>query len=118
MPLYKLNEWSNVYSKTSGSLWQYYRDEPALGNNGNVVNFTGSSALFKSKVKITEKILAAGNIKNLKIAVPWKYSTFEMTFVNCGINHILTWSADCAISSATGETKLAITDKKNFMFQL
>ena len=28
MPIYNLIEWSNNYSKPSGSLWQYYRDEP------------------------------------------------------------------------------------------
>ena len=27
MPLYNLIEYSDNYSKTSGSLWQYYRDE-------------------------------------------------------------------------------------------
>ena len=27
MPMYNLMEYSNNYSKTSGSLWQYYRDE-------------------------------------------------------------------------------------------
>ena len=29
MLMYNLIEYSNNYSKTSGSLWQYYRDEPA-----------------------------------------------------------------------------------------
>ena len=28
MPMYNLIEYSNNYSKTSGSLWQYYRDKP------------------------------------------------------------------------------------------
>ena len=30
MQIYNLIENSNNYSKTSGSLWQYYRDEPFL----------------------------------------------------------------------------------------
>ena len=30
MPMYNLIEYSDDYSKTSGSLWQYCRDEPAL----------------------------------------------------------------------------------------
>ena len=30
MSMYNLIEYSNNYSKTSGSLWQYYRDEPDL----------------------------------------------------------------------------------------
>ena len=30
MATYSLMEDSDIYSKTYGSLWQYYRDEPAL----------------------------------------------------------------------------------------
>ena len=45
MPVYNLIEYSDTYSKTSGSLWQYYRDKP---NN----NLTDSES-FKSKVKAT-----------------------------------------------------------------
>ena len=30
MPIYKLIEYSNNHSKTSGKIWQYYREEPAL----------------------------------------------------------------------------------------
>ena len=32
MPMYNSIECSDAYSKTSGSLWQYYRDEPVLDN--------------------------------------------------------------------------------------
>ena len=28
MPMYNLIEYSDDYSKTSGSLWQYYKDDP------------------------------------------------------------------------------------------
>ena len=28
MPMYNLIEYSNNYSKNSGSLWQYYKDDP------------------------------------------------------------------------------------------
>ena len=34
MSMYSLIEYSDVYLKTSGSLWLYYRDEPALENGG------------------------------------------------------------------------------------
>ena len=34
MPMYNLIEYSNNYSKTSGSLWQYYKDE----SNDNLAN--------------------------------------------------------------------------------
>ena len=33
VPMYNFIEYSDNYSKTSGSLWQYHRDEPALDNN-------------------------------------------------------------------------------------
>ena len=35
MPMYNLIEYSNNYSKTSGSLWQYYRDLTAAGAIAN-----------------------------------------------------------------------------------
>ena len=38
MLIYNLIEYNN-YLETSGSLWQYYRDEPALDNNGNITIF-------------------------------------------------------------------------------
>ena len=37
--MYNLREYSDAYSKTLGSLWQCYRDEPALSNNGNIIDF-------------------------------------------------------------------------------
>ena len=62
-----------------------------------------------------EKVPAAGNAKDVKIAVPVKYlsnfwRTVEMFLINCESNLILTWSADCVISSVTEATKLEITE--------
>ena len=53
MPMYNLIEHSDNYAKTSGNLWQYYRDKP----NDNLVD----SESFKSKIKTTGKTPAAGN---------------------------------------------------------
>ena len=39
LPMYNLIEYSDAYSKTSGRLWQYYRDEPAIDKNCNIVDF-------------------------------------------------------------------------------
>ena len=41
MPMYNLIEYSDSYSKTSGSLWQYCKDIPAVNDNGNIVDFNG-----------------------------------------------------------------------------
>ena len=65
MPIYNLIEYSGNYSKTSGSLWQYYKNEP----NDNPAD----PELFKSKIKITGNIPTDGNTKNVKINLPLKY---------------------------------------------
>ena len=39
MPMYNLIEYSDNYLKTSGSLWQYCKDIPAINDNGDIVNF-------------------------------------------------------------------------------
>ena len=62
MSMYNVIEYINNYSKTSGSLWQYYKDEP----NPNLPD----SGSFKFKVKITESTPASDNTKYVKIIVP------------------------------------------------
>ena len=66
MSIYNLIEYNDNYSKTSGSLWQYHRDKPALENNGNIVNFSGNRLSFKLKAKLTGETPATGNTK-------WQY---------------------------------------------
>ena len=61
MPMYNLLEYNDNYSKASGSLWQYYKDDP----NDNLTD----SESFKSKVKITGNTPAAGNTKDVEIIV-------------------------------------------------
>ena len=34
MPMYNLIKYSDNYSETSGSLWQYCREIPAVDDNG------------------------------------------------------------------------------------
>ena len=107
MPMYNLIEYSDNYSKTSGSLWQFDKDGP----NDNITQ----SESFKSKIRITGKTPAAGNTKDDEIILPLKYLSnfwrmFEMPLINCEVNLMLTWSKDCVISSATGEAKFAITE--------
>ena len=51
MSMYDLIEYSNNYLKTSGSLWQYYRDGPAFNDAGALVDFPGNTTSFKYKQK-------------------------------------------------------------------
>ena len=75
MPMYNLIEYSNNYSKTSRSLWHYYRDELFLNANGPIADFpadNNNSASFKFKTKIGSRIGDDGT-ENVKIRVPLKY---------------------------------------------
>ena len=78
MPLHNLIECKNAYSKTSGKLWQYYRDEPAMDDNGNITDFPANknnSNSFKFKQQITGQTGNSGtNI--FEIMIPLKYLTF------------------------------------------
>ena len=65
MLMYNLIEYTDNYSKTSGGLWQYYRDDP----NDNLTE----SESFKSKMKITGKTPNNGNTKDVEIILPLKY---------------------------------------------
>ena len=57
MPMYNSLEYSDTYSKTSGSLFQYWSDEPALNINGVIVDFADNNTtdLLKYKQKITSQ---------------------------------------------------------------
>ena len=75
MPIYNLIEYSNNFINTTGSLWQYYWDEPSLNKAGAVVDFAGAnhnSKLFKHKQKITGQT-GSNDAKNVEIMVPLKY---------------------------------------------
>ena len=89
MPEYNLIKYSDVYLKTSGSLWQY-RNEPALDNNNNIIN-------FPAKQQITGKTRNGGT-KYIEISmVLLKYlsnlqRTLEIPLISCEINLQLKWS--------------------------
>ena len=55
MSMYNLIEYSDNYSKTSGSLWKYCKDIPDVNDNGDIVYFNGANATdsFNFKTKIT-----------------------------------------------------------------
>ena len=82
MPMYNLIEYSDAYSKTLASLWQYYRDEPVLDNNGNIIYFpddNNNSASFKFKQKITGQT-GNGSTSDDEIMVHLR-RTFEMLLI-------------------------------------
>ena len=97
--MYNLIEYSDNYAKTSGRLWQYYRDK----SNDNLED----SESFKSKIKIAGKTPKNGNKKDVEVMVPVKYlsnfwQTLEMPLINCEVNPILIWLPTCVIINSTG----------------
>ena len=75
MPMCNLIKYSDNYSDTSGSLWQFKRDQQNV-NNGNLVNVTtadSSSFKYKSSFFKTLEDDDNGIFKNVTIAVPLKY---------------------------------------------
>ena len=124
MPMYNLIEYSGNYSKTSGSLWQYTKDIPAVNNNNAIIDFTNNNLTdsFDFKVKLTGQNGNNGT-KSVEIMVPLKYlsnfwRTLEMPLINCEINLILTWSASCVIVStdvANQNATFSITDTKLYV---
>ena len=76
MPMYNLIKYSDNYSDTWGSLWQFKRDGQNMKNENPSKITTADSTSFKYKSSfIGESIAAAGNrvFKNIKIAVSLKY---------------------------------------------
>ena len=123
MPMYNLIEYSDNYAKTSGSLWQYCLDKPAL-NNGAIVDFEDGhlSDSFNFKAKITGKTGNDGT-KDVEIMVPLKYlsnfwRTLEMSLINCEINLILRWSSNCVIVSTNNANQGATFTITNTRLQV
>ena len=127
MPMSNLLEYSKIYSKTSASFWNYYRDEltdEANDNDGPNKNVIDSKS-FKYKTSITASTCnvprritdADGNpvnnpnydqnkrgAKEVEIAVPLKHlgnfwNSLNMPLINCELSLALSWSTNCVITS-------------------
>ena len=74
MPKYDLKEYSNNYSQATRSLWQHYKEEPALGalSTFDFPANDNSSTLFKLEIKIADRASNYGT-KDVKLMVPLKY---------------------------------------------
>ena len=102
-------EYSKNYRKTTGSLWNYYIDEPNSGAIGNISYSIKDSKSFNYKTSITGK-LEGNNVEkdDVEIVVPLKYlskfwRTLKIPLINCEVSLTLTWSENCVLrSKATG----------------
>ena len=119
MPMYNLIEYSDNYSDTSGSLWQFKRDEVPANNADLTID---NSQSFKYKAALLGKTADAVNntnssVKDTKIVVPLKYlsnfwRSLEMPLINCKVYLELNLIENCILSSARESAKFEITDAK------
>ena len=114
--MYNLIEYSDNYSNTSGSLWQFNRDEIEgdidLTVDDNDIPNNSSSFKYKSSF-ITDK-------DSVKIAVPLKYlsnfwRSLEMPLINCKVELSLKWYENCILPSAGTVATFEITDTKLYV---
>ena len=96
MPMYNLIEYSDNYSDTSGSLWQFKRDEIERDVDLTVDN--SSSFKYKSSfIGNTDADEANRKKEGVKIAIPLKYlsnfwRSLEMPLISCKIEiSLLKW---------------------------
>ena len=105
MPMYNLLEYSKNYKKTTGSLWNYYRDESSTGAVGNVNYSIKNSKSFDYKTSIIGKLEGNNAEKDdFEIVVPLKFlsnffRSLNIVLVNCEVSLTLTWSENCVITS-------------------
>ena len=104
MPMYNLIQYSKNYSRTTGRLWNYYRDEPNGGAVGDINYLISDFKSFDYKTSIVGRLEGNNTEKEVEIIVPLKHlshfwRTLDMPLINCEINLILTWSKNCVTTS-------------------
>ena len=70
MPMYNLLEYRKNYSKTTGSFWNYYRDEQNSGLGGadnNITYYITHSKSFDYKTSTAGKLEGNNTEKKLKL---------------------------------------------------
>ena len=103
MPMYNSIEYSDNYSDTWGSLWNFKRNEIV----GNIHITSNNSSSFKYKSNLIGDTVADGanhKNENVKLAVPLKYlnnfwRSLEMPLINCKIEPSLNWYENCILSN-------------------
>ena len=101
--MYNLLEYSDNYADSSGSLWQFKRDELNVATNPDVT--TDHSTSFKYKSNLFENPTAAGVLNGVRLAVPLKYlsnfsRSLEVPLINCKIHFELNWTKNYVMFTA------------------
>ena len=94
-----------IQKKTTGSLWNYDRDEPnSNANDSEIMQSILNSESFDYKTNFMENVVTHDNLirNNVKVVVPFKHlSSFwrslNIPLINCEVELILTWFKNCVL---------------------
>ena len=127
MPMYNLREYSKNYRKTTGSLWNYYRDEASHP-------LSSDSESFKYKTSITGNTYNIGageegydankvGKNETEVVIPLKHlsnfwRSLNIPLINCEVELILTWSKNCVLADMTKGDNQAIVAPLELEFQI
>ena len=119
VPMYSLLEYNKNYRKTTGSLWNYYRNEPSNPSSSN-------SESFKYKTSITGITYNVGDGEagydadkigknETEVVIPLKHlsnfwRTSNISLINCEIDLILAWSKSCLLADVPNVPNVRIKD--------
>ena len=135
MSMYNLLEYSKNYRKTTGSLYNYYRDELSDDRNndnfGNIKVVNSKAFKYKNKIigntynvdstianpaggsRIPNPNYVANNSgkKFIELAIPLKYlgnfwRALNMPLISCEVSLELKWNKNCVITSIQREVNL------------
>ena len=116
MPTHKWIEYSDNYSHTSGSFYEFKRDKIKgnvdLAVDAQHIPNNSSSFQYKSSI-ITDK-------NCVKIAAPLKYlsnfwRSLEMPLINCKDELSLRWDPNCVLCTLAGVSRFTIIDAKFYV---
>ena len=99
-----------ITEKTTGSLWNYYRDKPS-----NPLSFNSESCKYKTSITgntYNTGVGEAGYDENKvgkyedKVVIPLKHlsnfwRSLNIPLINCEVELILTWSKNCVLADMT-----------------
>ena len=115
MLMHNFIEYSDNYSDTSGSLWQFKRDKIE-----DVDFIVDDNHIPKNLSSFKYKSSLITNRNCVKISVPVKYlsnfwRSLEMTLINCKVEPSLSCYPNCVLTSLGGASNFTITDAKLYV---
>ena len=100
MPMYNLIEYKKNYRKTTGSLWNYYRDEPDNDEIRDSKSFKYRTSITGNTHNDSDTITGAEIVITLKHMSDFRKS-FKIPLINCEISLTLIWSKNRVLAHST-----------------